>query len=299
MEEKRLERRGMAMILLCTLMWSISGVLIKSVPWNPLAIAGGRSLIAGTVMALYMRATGVRFVLHRRAVLGALAMSGMFFCFTAANKLTTAANAIVIQSTAPVFILLYNGVFRRQRIRAHDALAVAVTLGGIAIFFFDELSPGHLLGNAVALVSGILLAAVYIVNGDGEQDARMSGILLSHMLTALVGLPLVFVTRAPLTAQALGGVVLMGVVQLGIPYVLFALAMRHCPPLAGSLIGLAEAVFNPLWVALATGEVPSPLALCGGVLVLVTLALWAIRSQRADVTPGAARETDEKARDSA
>lgn len=222
----------------------------------------------------------------------------MFFCFTAANKLTTAANAIVIQSTAPVFILLYNGVFRRQRIRAHDALAVAVTLGGIAIFFFDELSPGHLLGNAVALVSGILLAAVYIVNGDGEQDARMSGILLSHMLTALVGLPLVFVTRAPLTAQALGGVVLMGVVQLGIPYVLFALAMRHCPPLAGSLIGWPRRSLTPCGGA-GNGRVPSPLALCGGVLVLVTLALWAIRSQRADVTPGAARETDEKARDSA
>lgn len=281
------ERRGMALLFLCTLLWSISGVLIKQVPWNAAVIAGFRSLIAGGVMALYMRVTGIRFRLDQTAIRSGLLLSGMFLCFTLANKLTTAANAIVIQSSAPAFVLVYNAAFRRQRIRRLDLITVLLTLLGISLFFLDQLSPGRLLGNLVALLAGILLAGSYIVTCGAPQQSAMNGILLAHGITALVGIPMAFLFDTPFTAAAVTRILLLGVVQLGIPYVLYGIAVQHCPPLAASLIGMMEAVFNPLWVFLVTGEAPSLLALFGGALVLLSIAHWAVRQQRfaADV-PG-------------
>lgn len=280
MTTKLQERQGMLLLLLCTLMWSISGVLIKQIPWNAAVIAGCRSLLAGGVMALYIHFMRLGFGIDRTAVLSGVLMAAMFLSFTLANKLTTAANAIVIQSCAPVFVLVYNVAFRRQRIRRVDLLTVILTLVGISIFFFDQLTPGRLLGNAVALLAGVLLAAVYITTCGAPQKSCMNGILLAHMITALIGIPLALVFDTPITGGAVGRIVLLGIVQLGIPYVLYGIAVQHCPPLAASLIGMAEAVFNPVWVFLVTGEAPSPLALVGGALVLCSIAFWAVRQQR-------------------
>lgn len=280
MERRRLERRSMGLMLLCSVLWSISGILIKSVPWNPLAIAGARGLIAACVMALYMRVTKRRFVVNRVSLLSAVLMSLMFFSFTAANKLTTAANAIVIQSTAPAFILIYNVTFGKQRLRRLDLLTVILTMAGIALFFLDQLTPGRMLGNAVALFAGVMLAAVYIVTCGAEQNACMSGILMGHLLTAAVGLPTMLMTETAFTPVAIAGILTLGIVQLGIPYALYGIAVKYCPPLAASLIGITEAIFNPIWVFLIMGEAPGTLALLGGVMVLATLAAWTVLSQR-------------------
>jgi len=286
MEQKRLERRGMLLIFTCTLLWSISGILIKLIPWNAMVIAGSRSLIAGGVMALYIRLSGMRYRLDRTALVSGMLMSGMFLCFIAANKLTTAANAIVIQSSAPVFVLLYNVAFGRRRARRLDVITVILTITGIGIFFFDKLESGRLLGNLVALLSGMLLALCYIVTCGAPRQSCMNGILLGHLITAAVGLPMAFVFETKLTAGALSGIAVLGVVQLGIPYVLYALAVQHCPPLACSLIGMMEAVFNPVWVFLFSGEAPSGRALLGGALVLASIAFWAVRSQRVEADTG-------------
>ncbi len=280
MDAKRNERRGMVLILFCTLLWSISGVMIKWIPWPAPAIAGVRSLLAGCVMAAYMRAAKIAFRLDRTSLLNGAIMSAMFLCFTLANKLTTAANAIVIQSSAPVFVLVYNVLFRKKPARALDVITVALTMIGITMFFLDKLSSGQLLGNAVALVSGVLLAATYIVTCGAPQATCMSGIVIAHGITALVGIPFLLSAGVQFTGAAVGGVLLLGIVQLGIPYILYALAVQHCPPLAVSLIGMSEAVFNPIWVVLFTGEAPGAVALCGAALVLCSIAFWAVRSQR-------------------
>lgn len=277
---KTQERRGMLLLLACTLMWSISGLMIKQIPWSAPVIAGFRSLIAGLVMAGYIHFSGLRFRLDKTAVASGILISAMFLTFTLANKLTTAANAIVIQSSAPAFVLLYNVLFRRQRARRLDVITVVLTLVGISIFFFDQLTPGRLLGNAVALLAGILLAASYIVTCGAPQQSCMNGILLAHVLTALIGIPMALFTPTPVTSGIVLRILLLGVVQLGIPYVLYGLAVQHCPPLAASLIGMLEAVFNPLWVFLFAGEAPSLLALLGGVMVLCSIAFWGIKSQR-------------------
>ncbi len=282
MEAKKREKQGMLLILACTLLWSISGILIKSIPWNAPVIAGARSLIAGGVMALFMKVGGIRFRADKTAILSGSIMAMMFLSFTLANKLTTAANAIVIQSSAPVFVLVYNAVFGKKAIRRLDVLTVIVTVLGITLFFLDQLTPGRLLGNSVALLAGVLLAGTYIVTCGAPRQSCLSGILIAHLITAAVGLPLAFVYETPVTSGALVGIAVLGVVQLGIPYVLYGLAVQHCPPLAASLIGMMEAVFNPLWVFAFSGEAPSGVALAGGGLVLASIAVWAVLSQRAE-----------------
>ena len=270
----------MLLLILCTLLWSISGVMIKTIPWHAFVLAGGRSLIAGGVMAVYIKARGLRFTINRTSLLAAAMLSGTFLTFVPATKMTTAANAIVIQASAPVFVLIYNGFFRKQRVSRLDAFAVLFTILGISLFFFEQIGGGQFLGNLLALVSGITLAGTYIITCGAEEDERMSGILFAHLFTAVIGLPFALFNATPLGFDPVFRVVLLGVVQLGIPYVLFGIAVRHCPPLACSLICLPEAVFNPTWVFLFTGERPSTLSLFGGALVLITIGAWAFLSQR-------------------
>lgn len=280
MKETSLARKGMLLLLVCTTMWSISGMMIKMIPWHAMVIAGIRSFLAGCVMALYIKFSGMRFVLNKTVVISGFLISGMFMTFILANKLTTAANAIVIQSSAPVFVLLYNALFGGKRVNRLDVIAVLFTMIGISIFFFDQLTPSMLLGNCVALIAGILLASVYIVTCGAGEESCMNGILFAHGLTALIGIPMIFVFDTSFTSTSIGGILLLGIVQLGIPYILYGLAVQHCPPLACSLICITEAIFNPIWVFLFSNELPSLLALFGGVLVLATIAIWAIFSQR-------------------
>ena len=280
MDAKKREQRGMLYFLACTTMWSISGILIKSIPWSAPVIAGFRSLIAGGIMALFIHFRGIGFRLDKTAVISGAFISAMFLAFTLANKLTTAANAIVIQASAPAFVLLYNVVVGGRRARRLDVVTIALCSLGISVFFLDKLEAGHLLGNLVALLSGVLLAATYIATCGAPEPSCMNGILLAHGFTAVIGIPLAFATATPVSAGAIGGIALLGVVQLGIPYILYGLAVQSCPPLACSLIGMLEAVFNPIWVFLFSGEAPSPLSLCGGALVLLSIAAWAVVSQK-------------------
>ena len=176
MAKRSKEKQGMLWMALCALLWSISGVIIKSIPWNFAVIAGGRSLLAASVMALYMRVRRVPFYLNRISIAVGFVLTGMFLYFTLANKLTTAANAIVIHSCAPVFILLYSVAIRKTNVRRIDLMAVVCTVVGILLFFLDQLTPGRLLGNVVALVSGIFLAAMYIITCGTESASCLSGI---------------------------------------------------------------------------------------------------------------------------
>ena len=144
-------------MLICAALWSVAGIFIKLIPWNGFAVAGMRSLIAGLTIAVYMLITRRRYILSRRTVVGGIMTAGVYTCFTVANKLTTAANAIVLQFTCPVFIVILSAIFLKQKIRKNDLAVVIATLAGIALFFFDQLKQGYILGNFVAIAAGILM----------------------------------------------------------------------------------------------------------------------------------------------
>ena len=280
--------RAILEMLLCAALWSIAGIFIKLIPWNSIVIAGLRSLIAGLVMFGYMRARGIGFTADRRSLAGGAALCLTLTCFVAANKLTTAANSIVLQFTAPMFIVVFSALFLKKRFSRADVLAVVLTMAGISLFFFDQLTPGHLAGNCVAIFAGMAFACYYMSLEGASESQRMSAILIAHGLTFLVGLPFTFVYPPELSAAPVACILVLGVVQLGIPYVLLGRASGACPPLACSLLGAVEPLLNPVWVFIFDGEAPGLWALIGGVVVVATITVWCVYGDLRGKKAGAA-----------
>lgn len=270
------KRRAIIQMLVCATLWSTGGIFIKLIPWNPFVIAGWRSLVAVGTVLLFLKFGKVKFRFNFRAVIMGAFMCLTFLSFVTANKLTTAANAIVLQFTAPLFLLIFSAVFFHEKFRRVDLLAVLVTMGGIALFFFDKLDGGFLLGNCVAILAGAFMGGMYLAIGKVDEETRMGGMLLGHIFTAAVGIPVTFFTPAPVSTTAILCILGLGVIQLGLPYILLTLSSKNCPPLACSLLGAIEPLLNPVWVFLFNGEAPGFYALIGGVIVIVSITLWCI-----------------------
>ena len=261
-------------MLIAATLWSIAGIFIKLIPWNGFAVAGLRSLIAGATFAVYMLIRRYRLILNRRTLTAGLLTACVYLCFVCANKLTTAANAIVLQFISPVFIVAFSALLYKTRIRRADLAVVLFTLAGIALFFLDKLESGYILGNCVAIASGMFMAGMFMSVGELQGEARFSAILLGQTFTFLVGLPFVIVTRPVITSAALLSILILGVFQLGISYILYVEAAKSCPPLACSLLGAVEPLLNPVWVFLFDGERPGIFALIGAVIVICSVTLW-------------------------
>ena len=157
------ENIGTLQMLLCAALWSTGGILMKLIPWSGFAIAGLRSLIAGLTIAAYMLLCGHRFLINRQTLTAGFFTAMTYTCFVCANKMTTAANAIVLQFTAPVFIVIFSALLYKQRPKKADGLVVFFTLIGIALFFLDQLKPGYILGNFVAIAAGMFKSIVGII----------------------------------------------------------------------------------------------------------------------------------------
>lgn len=276
-----MKKENLAIIemLICATLWSIAGIFMKLLPWNGFAVAGLRSLIAGLTIAAYILIKGMRIIINRRTLITGVFTACVYTCFAVANKLTTAANAIVLQFTSPVFIVIFSALILKKRIRRSDALVVSFTLIGIALFFFDQLRPGYILGNFVAIAAGMFMAGMFMAVGELEGEQRFSGILIGQTLTFLVGLPFVIATRPEFTAVTTLSILILGVFQLGISYILYVESSKYCPPLACCLLGAAEPLLNPVWVLIFDGERPGVFALIGGVIVVVSITLWCVFGQ--------------------
>ena len=274
------KNKAIVQMLVCAALWSTAGIFIKLTPWSPFVIAGFRSAIAALVVLVYLKATKTPVKFGKQSLINGVLMSLTFLAFVTANKLTTAANAIVLQFTAPVFLMLYSSLLYGERFRRADALAVIFTMAGIALFFFDQLQPGYILGNCVAILAGAFMAGMYLTVGRADEPAKMGGMLLGHAFTAAVGIPIVFFTETPVSAVPVLCVLALGVVQLGIPYILLALSSKNCPPLACSLLGAVEPLLNPVWVFLFDGETPGVFALAGGAIVIASVTVWCIWQNR-------------------
>ena len=279
------QKKGILSLVVCACLWSTGGLFIKLISWNAMVLGGFRSAIAAGVLWVVLCKSGnPRPVINRHTLLTGFFLGSTCSLFVAANKLTTAANAIVLQSANPVFVLLFCALLKHERITKRDATVVAIVMGGVALFFLDELSPGGILGNILALLSAVMLASAFVFAcGSGSLHEGMSGVLFGHLFSALVGLPFVFIFPPQLSWTSVGSILFLGLFQLGIPYALFAVGTRYCPPIAVSLICMLEPIFNPVWVALFLHEIPGLPAIVGGVIVIVTLALWCVDNSKKQV----------------
>ena len=278
------KNKAIAEMLLCAALWSIAGIFIKLVPWNAFAVASLRSFIAGAVIAVYMILKRYRFVPSRRALIAGVLEGSVYLCFVCANKLTTAANAIVLQFTSPVFIVLYSLLFYGEKIKKSELLVVLFTLVGVALFFFDRLQAGYVLGNCVAILSGMLMAGMFMAIGSLKGEERFTAVLIGQAFAFLVGLPFCFGGKLDFSAQAVISILVLGVFQLGLSYILYAKSADFCPPLACCLLGALEPLLNPVWVFLFNGERPGIFALIGAVIVVGAITIWCVYKAREEET---------------
>ncbi|HNW77396.1 MAG TPA: DMT family transporter [Candidatus Competibacteraceae bacterium] len=264
-EPEAVHRRALLLLMITAVLWSLGGVLIKWVDWNPVAIAGTRSLIGAALIGMVFRRE-LRFDGSFAQIGGALAYAGTVVLFVIANKLTTAANAILLQYTAPIYVALFSPWFLGERASRRDWLILLVMMGGMVLFFFDDLNLDGYLGNGVALASGLCFAWLTLFLRRQKDGFPLPSLLLGNLLAGVIGLPFMFQSMPD--ASSWIGLLLLGVVQLGLPYILYALALRHVTAVEGILIPMIEPVLNPVWVFLLLGESPSPWALVGGAVIL-------------------------------
>jgi len=265
-------RRAIGLLVVCGLFWSTGGLLIKFVDWHPLAIWSARSAIAAAVLWGVRRPSLRR--ISRAEWHAAVALAATTGLFIVSNKLTTAANAILIQYSAPVWIALLGAWFLGERATRLDWVTIGLVLGGITLFFFEQLTLDHVAGNLIALAAGVAFAfsamtlrrAALSSTPDRPVDP-LRALLLGNLLGAVIGAPFVLAHAAP---DAHGWLALLGlgIVQQAAAYLCYAWAIRHATALEAMLIPVIEPILSPLWVALAFGERPGSWALAGGAIVV-------------------------------
>ena len=273
--------RPVLLLVAAAVLWSSGGLLLKSVEWNSIAIAGARSLIAAAVILAFLgRPRRPRL---EPALIGAvLAYAGTVVFFVLATRATTAANAILIQYTAPLWVALLGPWYLGEKSRAVDWMAIGGIAVGLLLFFRDELAPGHLEGNLFAVAAGMCFGGFVLFSRKQTERPPLTAILLGNVLAGIVCAPAYFSGPWP-DAQAWGLLVALGVVQLGLSYVCFARAIAHVPAVQSILVLSLEPILNPVWVFLVLGETPGTWAIAGGSLVLVSVTARALARSRPPV----------------
>ena len=263
-------------MLACSLLWSMAGIMFKYIPWNGVVIASLRAAIAGAVVLAFIRIRGMELSVSAKTIPTGIAKGLTCLLFVVANKMTTAANAIVLQYTAPVFLLLFSALIYGRRFSRADVTAVGLTLAGISLFFLGQFDAGRMIGNLIAVAAGASMGVMYMLMGEVTESERLSSVLIGEAFTFLVGVPFLFLYPPAVTAVPAAFIVILGIFQLGIPYILYSLAAGKCSPLACCLLGALEPLLNPLWVLIFYGEKPGVFALIGGAVVIATVTVWSM-----------------------
>ena len=271
-------------VFLASVAFSTGGLFIKMVPWSALAINGIRNLIGSAVIGIYLLVRRHRIVISRQVIIGALSMIGVTTLFALANKLTTAANTIVLQFTAPVFVILLMALIFRSRPKKLDVFTCAAVLAGVCLFFVDGIRAGNWLGNLLALISGICYAGVFMMNTGRNADA-LSSCFLGQLTAGILFSPLC-ANETDFSLPTVAALLALGVIQVGGAYILFSEGIQHTPAVTASLITGLEPIMNPAWVALFYGEKISGLAMAGAILVVGAILNYNVQMGRDRKTAG-------------
>lgn len=258
-------------MVLAALLWSLGGLFIKLVTWHPMVIAGTRSGIAGLVMLAFAGPLPKRF--SKTVWLGGLCYTLLAGCFILSNKLTTSTNAILLQFTSPIWMALLTTAVLKQPLPKRDWAVIGAVMAGMILFFMGDLSLGSLVGNMLAILAGVVLAVMILIMKRDPNTNPLHMTLVGSGILFVVGLPFVAFFPPDLSFQNVSGILILGIFQLGLGYVLFTRALHFVTPIEAVLIPVIEPLLNPVWVVLFIGEKPTIYALIGGVIVVGTI-LW-------------------------
>ncbi|MBA3569132.1 MAG: EamA family transporter [Pyrinomonadaceae bacterium] len=256
-------------VLAAVIIWSTGGLFIKWASLSGLELSFGRSLLAAITVAIFTRREG--FGINRVTAVASLLYAALLLLFVLATKETTAANAIFLQYTAPLYVLILEPLFYKEKFRRRDLLTVIACAVGMSLFFVGKLRPQDVTGNLLALASGLCFAFYFLLlrHSSSRDVNRASSVVYGNLLVVLIAAPAGLAALPGLGLHDGLAVLYLGVVQLGVAYTLFTLGMsRGIRSLDAGIVGYIEPVLNPIWVFLVLGERPSKWALIGGAIII-------------------------------
>lgn len=270
-------RKAIFYLVITAVLWSTSGLFVKILDWQPLAILAGRSLFAAVVFLIYLKRLPTRFGLWQ--LLAALMFILTQFLFITSTKMTTAANSIFLQYTGPIYVVLLAYWLLGEKPSRTDYISMFVIFLGLTLFFADRLSPEGFYGNLLAILSG-MTGAVMMVSFRAQKDGNPAeSNLIAFLVTATCGFP--FILKETWTASSWLILAFLGIFQIGFAFIFFTKGIKHIPALEANLIGTLEPVLNPIWVFLFYGERMGRFALVGGLVVLGGVIMSAVGSAKA------------------
>ncbi len=273
-------RYGVLLVAAAALLWSTGGIGIKAVAEPPLKVTFYRSLFAAITLMLFLPRgawTTRRWSSSPVFVGSIISYAACLTTFVVATKWTTAANAIFLQYAGAIWVMLLSPLVVHEPMRTRDAAAIAVALGGMALFFVGRFETRGMAGNALALLSSFFFAAL-ILSLRREQRAAQATVTWGNVLTAASVLP--FIARdLGITLVSFAILAFLGVIQIALAYVLFTRGLAIVTATQASITGMLEPVFNPIWVLLFLGERPSVFAVAGGAIVLAAIAWHTMRGE--------------------
>ena len=254
------------LLITAALMWSLGGVFIKLVDLNPMGIAGIRSLGAAVVLLIYIKKP--RLYWNRYFLTGVLAYTAMVVLYVLSIRLTTAANAIFLEFTAPIYVVAFSYLLLNERINRFDILTMVIIFLGMGLFFMDELTFYGFWGNIMALIAGVCLALVTVMIRK-EKESAFEIVFYGNVLTAIICFT--FIIEGLSNSTKLDWLIIfgLGIFQLGIPYILYTTALKYVSALDAILVGMLEPILNPIWVYIFIGEAMGEWAFIGGALVII------------------------------
>jgi len=279
-----------AFVLLAVLLWSTGGLFIKGTTLDAFSVNLGRSLFAAITVAVFTYRKGLK--LNRFTLLTSFLYAGTLTCFVYANKTTTAANAIFLQYTAPIYILIFAPFILKEKFRASDLITVIICLAGMSLFFIatpgaeNPLATNIFWGNIAALVSGIFFGLYFILLRHPrslENENPALSVFYGNIIIVFLMLPLIFNNPpAQITSNDVLAILFLGIFQIGIAYVLFTKGIAEgVRSLDASIVGFVEPLLNPIWVFMILGERPNHWAIVGGIVIIFAVVLHTVRQNRA------------------
>lgn len=266
------QRQGVFCVFMAAVLYSIGGLCIKLIPWSGMSINSGRTIVAMVVIGGYLILTKHKIRFNKYILLGALCVCGTNILFSVANKMTTAANTIVLQFTAPIFVLILSMLFWKKKPKTLDAVTCLLVLGGVVCFFIDSLSMGGMAGNILALLSGLTYAGVFLLNDFPDCDP-ISSVFWGDLISALTGLPFLLQETAFMPTAVIS-LIILGAFQVGLAYILMCIGLKTTPAVTASLISGIEPILNPVLVAVFYGEPMGSMALVGAVIVIGSVVVY-------------------------
>ncbi len=265
-------------MVLVTLIWSTNGLLIKLVSWSPMSISGLRSLFAVAVLLPFLGKP--RHLISFDTLVGGFGFAGALITFVIATKLTTAANAIFLQLTAPVYVALLSGWILGERVRVLDWVITGIIISGMLLFFGDNLTVDGFWGNICAIISAVCWALFVLFSRRQKDDSPLKIPIIGHVICTLLGIP--FIITSGLPESGWFWIIPMGAIGAGLSFVLYTVVIKRLKAIEAIITQTIEPIFNPIWVFLAVGETPGPWALLGGIVVLSSVILHAVLQQQTD-----------------